>query len=80
MENRKNLILWCTLTLILSMGGSWVAMNARIYEVEARIRLIEADNTSTKIEFKDHIKEGAFIRESLVRIEGKLDLKQDRFK
>jgi len=80
MQNRRNIIIGWVFTLLLSVGGSWAAMNARIYEVEARIRLIEADNTNSKVEFKDHIKEGVFIRETLIRIEGKLDLKQDRFK
>lgn len=75
-ENKKyyfNLIGWA-ITIILSIASSWGAMNSRLYEVEAKIRLIE---TSTKNLDKneDAIQK---IQESLIRIEGKLDLKQDK--
>ena len=68
------------ITIFLSVLGSWSAMDKRVYEVEARIRLIEArSDTNDKI-ISRHLEEAAFIKESLIRIEGKLDLKQDRFK
>jgi len=60
------------ITIVLSIGGSWSAMNTRMYEVEARIRLIESQK-SDKVDISE-------IKQSLIRIEGKLDLKQDRFK
>jgi len=71
MELRKIYIGWL-LTVLTSLGGSWGVMNARMYEVEAKIRLIEATKSD-----KPDIE---LIKQSLIRIEGKLDLKQDRFK
>jgi len=71
MELRKIYIGWL-LTVLTSLGGSWGVMNARMYEVDAKIRLIEATKSD-----KPDIE---LIKQSLIRIEGKLDLKQDRFK
>ena len=62
-------------TVILSITGAWSAMNARLYEVEAKIRLIEAQ-TKNLDKNEDAIQQ---IQLSLVRIEGKLDGKQDRW-
>jgi hypothetical protein len=64
------------LTVVFSIAGAWTGMNARLYEVEAKIRLIEAQ-TKNLDKNEDAIQQ---IQLSLVRIEGKLDSKQDRFK
>lgn len=61
-------------TVIMSIVGAWGAMNARLYEVEAKIRLIEVQ-TKNLDKNEDAIQQ---IQLSLVRIEGKLDSKQDK--
>ena len=80
-------IMGAILTIIISVVGAWLAMNSRLYEVEAKIRLLEAQilrdnkrNDEYYEQMKAHIQEANKVNESLIRIEGKLDLKQDRFK
>ena len=77
--NKSHYIGWL-MTVIISVIGAYGAMNARLYEVEAKIRLVEAQQSLNTTTLSDHMKEGQFIKETLIRIEGKLDLKQDRFK
>lgn len=60
------------ITIVLSVFASWITMNARMFEVEAKIKLIDATKSDNK--------EIGTIKEALIRIEGKLDLKQNRFK
>lgn len=79
-----NILGWA-ITLILSVGGAWAAMNARLYEVEAKIRLIEAQtardtkrNDVMHEDIKRHIEESTKVTESLIRIEGVLKLKADK--
>ena len=79
-----NILGWA-ITLILSVGGAWAAMNARLYEVEAKIRLIEAQtardtkrNDVMNEDIKRHIEESTKVTESLIRIEGVLKLKADK--
>lgn len=74
-------------TVVISIFGAWSAMNARLYEVEAKIRLIEAQNqmhyksseelTTT---LKNHLCESNKVNEAIIRIEESLKRKQDRFK
>jgi hypothetical protein len=75
-NDNKRFILGIVITIIISISGAWGAMNARLYEVEAKIRLLEV-RTSQVDKSEDAIQS---IQQSLIRIEGKLDLKQDRFK
>ena len=79
-----NILGWA-ITLILSVGGAWAAMNARLYEVEAKIRLLEAQTTrdikrndAMYEDMKKHIEDGNKVTESLIRIEGALKLKADK--
>lgn len=79
-----NILGWA-ITLILSVGGAWAAMNARLYEVEAKIRLLEAQtardlkrNDTMYDDIKRHIEESNKVTESLIRIEGALKLKADK--
>lgn len=62
------------ITVIMSIVGGWGAMNARLYEVEAKIRLIEVQNKNSE-KTEEAVQQ---IQLSLVRIEGKLDGKQDK--
>lgn len=68
-----NVIGWA-LTIAIATASSWGAMNSRLYEVEAKIRLIESE-TKNLDKNEDAIQS---IQQSLIRIEGKLDLKQDK--
>lgn len=79
-----NILGWAV-TLILSIGGAWTAMNARLYEVEAKIRLLEAQtardikrNDVMYDDIKRHIEDSVKVSESLIRIEGALKLKADK--
>ena len=53
---------------IFVFGGVYASMNGRLTIVENR--LLEQETQSKQIQF---------IRESVIRIEGKLDTKQDKF-
>ena len=79
-----NILGW-SITLILSIIGAWAAMNARLYEVEAKIRLLEAQtardikrNDVMYDDIKRHIDDSVKVSEALVRIEGVLNLKADK--
>lgn len=79
-----NILGW-SLTLVLSIMGAWAAMNARLYEVEAKIRLLEAqtirDAKRSDIIYDDvkrHLEDSIKVTESLIRIEGALKLKADK--
>lgn len=79
-----NILGW-SLTLVLSIMGAWAAMNARLYEVEAKIRLLEAqtirDAKRSDIIYDDmkrHLEDSVKVTESLIRIEGALKLKADK--
>ena len=78
-------ILGWGITIILSVIASWAAMNARLYEVEARIRLLEAQglrdtkrNEEYYAQMRNHIDDSIKVTESLIRIESALKLKQDK--
>lgn len=75
-SDNKRFIIGAIITIVISITGAWSAMNARLYEVEAKIRLLEVQ-TAQVDKSEDAIQA---IQRSLIRIEGKLDLKQDRFK
>lgn len=72
-------------TITVSILGAWAAMNARLYEVEARIRLLEAQglrdtkrNEEYYAQMRNHIDDSIKVTESLIRIESALKLKQDK--
>lgn len=79
-----NIIGWLV-TILVSTGGAWTAMNTRLYEVEAKIRLVEAQltrdskrNDDIHTDIKRHLEDSIKVTESLIRIEGALKLKADK--
>ena len=82
-------ILACTITVCGSIGGSWVAMNNRLYTVEKNIELLKLDlenykksndKRSDDLEKSLEIITGMFkeVMDSIRDINFKLKLKQDR--
>ncbi|HPL94911.1 MAG TPA: hypothetical protein PLK02_07415 [Paludibacteraceae bacterium] len=72
-------------TVLLSIFTAWAAMNARMYTVEKEIDLLKARITiSEKILDKQSVVleqlelQGNEIKQSLIRIEGVLNTKQDK--
>ena len=75
--NKANIAGWL-ITICISVFGAYQAMNARVFEVEAKIRLLELEQSNMKAEVKEYKSNMDEIKESLLRIEGKLDQKQDK--
>ena len=75
--NKANIIGWC-LTLALSICGAYAAMNARIYEVEAKIKLLELQQSTNDFRLKKAEDNYEKIEQSLFRIENQLIQKADK--
>lgn len=78
-------IIGCILTVATSMGGAWLTINARVYELEKRIEIVEIDVKNSKEIIKKQDEGLIEIRElfnridkNITEINGKLDLKQDK--
>jgi hypothetical protein len=71
----RNILIGYILTFCISAYGGWQAADLRaserFYNVESKIKLIEIQ--------KADIKDISDIKQSLIRIEGKLDLKEDKY-
>lgn len=85
MTQTKIQIIGCILTIASSMGGAWLTINARVYELEKRIEIVEIDIKNSKEIIKKQDEGLLEIRElfnridkNITEINGKLDLKQDK--
>ena len=80
----KTWIGWA-LTVIISVSGAWVSMNARIYTVESqlqvlrtRVEMVESGyDRQSKLQTEQSTTSQE-IKQSLIRIEGALNLKADK--
>ena len=79
----------CIITVFGSIGGSWVAMNNRLYTVEKNIELIKLDienykkgNDKRADDMEDNIEKISSmfekVMQSISEINNKLKFKQDR--
>lgn len=72
---RASAVIGYLLTICISVYGGWQAAseksNERFYSVENRIQMIEVQKADLK-DLQD-------IKQALIRIEGKLDTKQDKY-
>lgn len=82
---RANVVGWA-LTIIISITGAYSAINARLYEVEKKIELLQLqiDNDSKKIEQQENdmkeIRDMFFrIDKNLTEVRGIVNQKQDKF-
>jgi len=80
------------LTIIISLGGAWATVTARVYEVEKQIELLKMEMANNKEEHKaqkeQSDKQEKIIEEihsmfnridkSLISMSGKLNLKADK--
>jgi uncharacterized FlaG/YvyC family protein len=80
------------LTIIISLVGAWVAVTARVYELEKQIELLKMEMANNKEEHKaqkeQSDKQACIIEEihsmfnridkSLISMSGKLNLKADK--
>lgn len=82
--NTKTWIGWL-LTIVLSVGGSWASMNARVYGTESdlkvvktRLEILEKSYDKLLQMQENESKQFREIESSLIRIEEKLKTKQDK--
>ena len=80
------------LTIVISLMGAWLTVNARLYEVEKQIELLKLESENNKEEHKmqkealqkqEKLTEeihAMFVRidKSLVSLQGKLNMKADK--
>lgn len=84
-KNNKSQIAGAILTVITSVFGAYAAINARVYELEKRIEIVEIEVKNSKEIIKNQNEGLEKIQElfnridkNITEINGKLDLKEDK--
>lgn len=85
----KTDVIVAIITVVLSIsgavGGAWLTINGRVYEVEKRIAIVELDIDNTKALYQKQDENISKIYElfykidkNITEINGKLNLKEDK--
>lgn len=85
MNITKSQIITGVVALLSSAAGCWITINARVYELEKRLEIVEIEVKNSKEIIKSQDEGLKEIRElfnridkNMTEINGKLDLKQDK--